>query len=239
LKLGHPVVPVTRAVRVADALAHAPEPELVLVAVGEDDLASALTDLPLAWRSRVCLLQNELLPEQWTTHGITDPTVAIVWFEKKAGRDVIEVRPTLVSGPREALLLESLGTLGISARGLATSELHHELVVKNLYILTLNLAGLETRGTAGKLLNEHRALFDQLVPELIRLERALLGDAGAALDDARLVRDLEAAILADPAHGCAGRSAPRRLERNLAHAHRLGLTLPELERLAHRHAPSR
>ncbi len=239
LKLGHPVVPVTRAVRVTDALAHAPEPELVLIAVGEDDLAPALAELPLAWREHVGLLQNELLPEQWTARGITDPTVAIVWFEKKAGREVIEVRPTLVSGPREALLLNALGALGITARGIAPSELHHELVVKNLYILTLNLAGLETRGKAGELLSEHRALFDRLVPELIRLERALLGPEGGALDDARLLRDLEASIQADLAHGCAGRTAPRRLERSLAHARRLGLTLPELERLGERHAPSR
>jgi hypothetical protein len=105
-------------------------------------------------------------------------------------------------------------------------------VVKNLYILTLNLAGLETRGKAGELLDEHRALFDRLVPELIQLQSALLGPAGNRLDAARLIRDLEASILADPAHGCAGRTAPRRLERNLAHARQLGLTLPELERLA-------
>jgi hypothetical protein len=238
LKLGHPVVPVTRAVRVADALAHAPEPELVLVAVGEDDLAPALAELPTEWRSRVGLLQNELLPEQWTTQSIVDPTVAIVWFEKKPGREVVEVRPTLVSGPREGLVVEALRALGISARPIDPTDLHHELVVKNLYILTLNLAGLETRGTAGELLDKHRALFDRLVPELIRLERSLLGDAGARLDDARLVRDLEASIQADPAHGCAGRSAPRRLERSLAHARRLGVTLPELERLAESHAPS-
>ncbi len=238
LKLGHPVVPVTRGGRFADALEHAPSPELVLVTVGEDDLAPVLAELPVPWRDRVALVQNELLPEQWLAHGVVDPTVAIVWFEKKAGREATEVRPTLVTGPHEALLLRALGALHISAKRLAPEELSHELVVKNLYILTLNLAGLHTRGKAGELLTQHRPLFDRLVPELIRLERGLLGAAGAEQDEARLTQDLEASILADPEHASAGRSAPRRLERTLAHAHRLGLTLPTLEHLAARAATS-
>ena len=37
-----------------------------------------------------------------------------------------------------------------------------------------------------------------------------------------------AAFLADPDHGCTGRSAPARLARAIAHADRAGLAVPEL-----------
>ncbi len=235
LRLGHPVVPVTRSTSAEQALGAAPEPRLVLVTVGEDDLDAALDALPAPFRAQVGLVQNELYPSQWMAHGTSAPTVVIVWFEKKRGRDVIEVRPTLVSGPAEQLVVDALSALSISASVIAPADLAHELCVKNLYILTLNLAGLEMKdGKAGELLGAERSLFDELVPELIRLERALFGEH-VSFDDARLRLDLEKSIQADPAHGCAGRSAPRRLERNIAHARRLGLDLPCLERLAKKH----
>ncbi len=235
LRLGHPVVPVTRSTSAEQALEAAPEPLLVLVTVGEDALDGALGALPARYRAHVGLVQNELYPSHWTAYGISTPTVVIVWFEKKRGRDVIEVRPTLVSGPGEQLVVDALAALSISAHVIARDELAHELCVKNLYILTLNLAGLEMKESkAGELLGPERPLFDELVPELIRLERALFGE-DVSFDDARLRHDLEKSIEADPAHGCAGRSAPRRLERNIAQARHLGLDLPCLERLAKKH----
>lgn len=250
LKCGHPVVPVLRDSPVEELAARYPEPELVLVTVAEDDLSPVLERLPLAWRTRVGLVQNELLPGSWRAAEIEEPTVAVVWFEKKAGRPVHEVLPTVLAGPRAELLAGALRALDIDARTIDTeahrggageqAALLHELVAKNLYILVLNLAGLEVEGTAGDLLAVHRELLDTLARETLALQRALVGPEQArALDERRLIEALEAAIASDPAHGCAGRSAPRRLERNLALARELGLELPTYERLARRHLGER
>lgn len=244
LKCGHPVVPVLRHSPVDELAARHPEPELVLVTVAEDDLPSVLERLPAAWRSRVGLVQNELLPRSWQSAGIEGPTVAVVWFEKKAGRPVHEVLPTVLAGSRAPLLAGALRVLGIGCRSveddvpaaLAEATLLHELVAKNLYILVLNLAGLEIEGTAGDLLTVHRGLLDVLAGETLELQRSLVGpDAAALLDDRRLMEALETAIASDPAHGCAGRSAKRRLERNLHLARERGLRLSNFERLARRH----
>ena len=75
---GAHVVPVRR----GDALDRALDPARVIVAVGEDDLASALEALPSPWRDRVVLVENELAPATWRAHGIERPTVACVFFER-------------------------------------------------------------------------------------------------------------------------------------------------------------
>lgn len=249
LKCGHPVVPVLRQSPVEELATQHPEPELVLVTVAEDDLLPVLERLPASWRGRVGLVQNELLPRTWQAAEIEEPTVAVVWFEKKPGRAVREVLPTVLAGRRAELLAHALDAVGVRTRTLGSepssggvgvgAELLHELVAKNLYILVLNLAGLEVEGTAGDLLAVHRPLLDDLARETLALQRALVGpEAAQALDDRRLLEALETAIASDPAHGCAGRSAPRRLERNLTLARELGLELPTYERIARWLQPS-
>ena len=80
LRCGHTVVPVTRGMSMSEVAARVPEPDLALVAVGETDLDSVLADLPARWRSRVGLLQNELRFLTWRSHGIENPSVAVVWI---------------------------------------------------------------------------------------------------------------------------------------------------------------
>ena len=79
LRTGHPVFPALRSTPAAEAYERNPDPALALVTVGEDDLHSVLADVPEAWRSRIGLIQNELLPRDWIRHGIEAPTVAVVW----------------------------------------------------------------------------------------------------------------------------------------------------------------
>lgn len=62
LKCGHPVYPILRATDPAEVAVRLPDPALVLVAVGENDLHGVLQAMPTAWRDRLGLLQNELLP---------------------------------------------------------------------------------------------------------------------------------------------------------------------------------
>ena len=228
LRAGHPVYPVNRGEDLAGCAAELPNPEMVLVAVAEADLPGVLERMPAAWADRLCLLQNELLPADWA--AFPETTVISVWFEKKTGQDAKVIIPSPVFGPRAGLVAEALKSIGIATRVLAgPDELLFELVVKNLYILTTNIAGLETGGDVGALWSDHRETARQVAGDVIALQEALTGER---FDRERLIAAMVAAFEGDPAHKCMGRSAPARLARALEHGGRLGLELPTLERIA-------
>jgi len=228
LRLGHPVYPVTRATPMEDVAAAVPRPLLTLVAVAEADLPSVLADLPDTWRDRAGLLQNELLPGDWSS--LAEPTVISVWFEKKAGQDAKVIIPSPVFGPRAELLADALSVIDVPARLLASPEqLLFELVVKNLYILVTNIAGLRVGGTVAELWDRHRDFASAVVEDVIVLQEAL---SGRAFDRHALIEAMLEAFRGDPEHRCMGRSAPARLARALAHAKAHGLHLPVLEEIA-------
>lgn len=231
LALGRTVVPVRRGERI-DALLEV-SPELVLVAVAEDDLRTTLAQLPIALRDRVALLQNELLPPDWSAHAIEHPTVAVVWCEKKAGRPLAIVGETEIAGPHAALLVDALAKVDVPARVFEDAALESALVVKNLYILVSNLAGLAGVATVGELLGPERDLGRALAAEVLAVESARLG---RSLVPDELIARMEAAFAADPAHGCRGRSSAARLARTLARARALGVATPSLDALAARGA---
>ena len=108
LRAGHPVHPVTRDMAMAEAASRYPQPALVLVTVGENDLHTVLADLPPAWRDRTGLIQNELLPRDWEAHDLPRPTVSAVWFEKKPGKPVNPIIASPVYGPNAGLLVNAL-----------------------------------------------------------------------------------------------------------------------------------
>ena len=85
LRLGMPVYPVLRDSELTEIINKIPNPDIVLVAVGEKDLHPTLKKYPPQWREQIALLQNELLPRDWKAHEYTNPTVISVWFEKKKG----------------------------------------------------------------------------------------------------------------------------------------------------------
>lgn len=233
LRLGRPVVPVLRG-EAFEAKLGGVDPELVLVAVGEDELSGALRRVPVGLRDRVALLQNELRPGAWLDEGYTDPSVAIVWFERKNDQPPRAVEPTRLFGDKASLLERALRPFDVRPLLTEPTELSYELCLKNLYILTTNLAGLEVGGTTSELLERHGELFERVFRELLLVERALFG-AGLELDAERLRAELERALRADPDHGTAGRSARRRLERTLAHARARGLEVPTLTSLGEKH----
>ncbi len=228
LRLGHPLHPVTRETPMDEVAAAVPDPEAVIVAVGEKDLAPVLEALPASWRERLVLLQNELLPADFA--HLPGVTVISVWFEKKPGREFKEILPSPAFGPRARLLQEALGTLGIAVKPLADAEaLLFELVLKNLYILTTNIAGLKVGGTVGALWREHRELARAVAEEVILLQESL---TGRRFHRQALIDAMVAAFEGDPEHQCMGRSAPARLRRALEQGRRLGLELPTLDRIA-------
>jgi len=230
LRTGHPVYPVTRDTDLVATAKRLPSPEQVLVAVAENDLHAVLEKIPVVWQSRLALLQNELLPDDWQQYGYTSPTVISVWFEKKKGQDVKVLIPSPVFGPGAELLQTSLDSLGIPARRLASEdELLFELVVKNVYIVTTNCAGLITGGTVSDLWDNHRELGEAVAREVIQLQEALTGQHFQADE---LIAAMLKAFAGDPDHGCMGRSAPARLARALQQADAAGLAIPRLREIA-------
>lgn len=232
LRTGHPVYPVTRDTDMSEMVRQLPAPELVLVAVAEDSLHGVLEALPPAWHGRVALLQNELLPRDWERYGLTRPTVVSVWFEKKRGQDVKVLIPSPIHGPHAELLRDALASLEIPTRVLASEhELLFELVVKNVYIVTTNCAGLITGGTVSELWERHRELARDVAHEVIRIQEHL---TDAHFDAEHLLEAMLVAFAGDPEHRCTGRSAPTRLARALQQAETAGIDTPVLRMIAAR-----
>ena len=230
LRSGHPAYPVTRDEDLAEVARQLPSPELVVVAVAENDLHAVLEQIPPAWQQRLCLLQNELLPGDWQQYGFVKPTVISVWFEKKKGQDVKVLIPSPAYGPAAELLKASLGSLDIPVRVLNDeSELLFELVLKNVYIVTTNCAGLVAGGTVSELWANHRELAETVAHEVIEIQAALTGRTFPAED---LIKGMLKAFDGDPDHGCMGRSAPARLARALQQADTAGLAIPRLRDIA-------
>jgi ketopantoate reductase len=232
LRLGHPVYPLGRDGNIKKLASALPAPAMVLVAVGEAELAGVLKAVPKAWRRRIALLQNELLPADYDQFD--DVTVISVWFEKKKGQDSKVIIPSPAYGPRAKLLARALGTIGIPVRPLKRPrDLLFELVLKNLYILTGNIAGLRTGGTVSGLWANHRPFAREVAREVIRLQERL---TGTRFDHDQLIAAMVKAFEGDPDHRCTGRSAPARLARALKHADQLGIELPTLRAIAAEHA---
>lgn len=232
LRGGETVVPVTRETDLDSVGVAHPDPELVLVAVGEAELDGVLAALPASWKDRVVLLQNELLPVDWEARGIVEPTVAIVWFEKKRHKAVNVVLPTVVAGPRAARVVAAIEAIGLPAHAVESERLLFELVKKNLYILTANIAGLDVGGTVLELWRDHHDLAADVAAEILALQA---WRAGQVLPRHDLLAAMVEAFEGDPDHGCTGRSAPRRLARALGHAKEAALEVRTLSAIAERH----
>lgn len=230
LRSGHPVYPVTRDMDMDKEAAALPEPALVLLAVAEKDLHSGMATIPAAWRDRAALLQNELLPRDWESCGLREPTVISVWFEKKKGTDSKVLLPSPAFGPGAGLLKTALENIDIPVRILDSAEaLLFELAVKNVYILTTNIAGLVVGGTVSELWRDHEALAREVAGDVIDIQEYLCGQG---FDREALIEGMLEAFDGDPQHGCTGRSAPARLQRALALADEAGLEVGKLRGIA-------
>jgi len=225
LRSGYPVMPVTRDMNIQEVAKEIPEPELVLIAVAEADVQNVLINTPAPWKDSLVLLQNELLPNDWQQHQL-NPTVISVWFEKKKGQDYKVLIPSPAYGKKASLLVNTLASIDITARELSSAdELLFELVVKNVYILTTNIAGLKVAGTVSELWAKHQDLARAVAGEIIQLQSKL---SGQTFDNELLIEAMLVAFEGDPDHNCMGRSAPARLERALLLGNEYQLALPVL-----------
>lgn len=234
LRLGYPVFPVNRDTDMEQMARALTTPALVLVAVGEADLHPVLEKIPAAWEDCLALLQNELLPRDWEAHGLQEPTVISVWFEKKKGQDYKVVVPSPTYGVGAPILEKALATLDIPTWEVGShDEITYELVRKNLYILTTNITGLELPpGTDVDVMwNRHQQLAREIADEVMDIQEWL---TGRQWDREKLIAGMVEAIEGDLQHKCMGRSAPARLMRNLGFADEAGLAVPKLREIAAR-----
>jgi hypothetical protein len=81
----------------------------------------------------------------------------------------------------------------------------------------------------GALWREHQNLAKAVAADVMDVQEWL---TGRRFDRERLMAGFREAVDADPAHGCAGRSAPARLARALRHAEAADLPVPTLRRVA-------
>jgi ketopantoate reductase len=223
LRIGHPVYPITRDADMDVAASEILDPEMIVVAVAEGDLQAVLDKLPDSWRQNTVLLQNELLPRDWAAHKLVNPTVISVWFEKKKGQDYKVLIPSPAFGPKAELLKEALGAIDIPCCTLVDEdELLHELVLKNVYIITTNVAGLVSGGTVSELWQNHQTLARGIANEVIDIQEWL---TGKTFDRETMINGMLDAFEGDPQHKCMGRSAPARLQRAIKLADEAGLAV--------------
>ena len=230
LKNNHPVYPITRKTNIKK-LASSIDPELILVCTGEADLQTALAQIPESWEDRVAMMQNELLPRDWASYQFMDPTVISVWFEKKKGMDSKVLISSPVFGRKSQILVDSLALIDIPAHVLNDeAQLLFELVLKNLYILTTNIAGMaiEPGANVESLHTHHLALMREVSSDIIKLQSSL---TGKKFDQIALEKSMIKAFEGDLEHGCMGRSAPARLNRALQLAKEFDLDLPALQKI--------
>lgn len=230
LKNNHAVYPITRSTDI-DELKASIDPELILVCTAEGDLQSALSSIPTEWKDRVAMMQNELLPRDWESHNFTNPSVISVWFEKKKGIDSKVLISSPAFGPKAQILADSLALIDISAHVVANEdELLFELVLKNLYILTTNIAGIaiESGSNVNDLRNQHLALMREVSADVLKLQSTL---TGKTFNDVELEQGMIKAFEGDLNHGCMGRSASARLDRALDQANEFNLEIPTLQKI--------
>jgi ketopantoate reductase len=230
LRLGCPVYPVVRNSDIDQIANDIVDPQLVLVAVAENDLHPLLESIPANWCDALVLLQNELLPSDWQRHQLDNPTVISVWFEKKKGQDARVIIPSPAFGPRAQLIHDALGSIDIPVDILdSADDLLFELVVKNVYIITTNVAGLETGGNVGELWSQHRDTASAVANEVIAIQQAI---TGRNFDAGKLIDAMVYAFNGDLEHKCMGRSAPARLQRALDLASQYEVSVPTMTRIA-------
>ncbi|MDH5393638.1 MAG: hypothetical protein OEY11_10670 [Gammaproteobacteria bacterium] len=229
LKSGHPVFPLCRGDSLLQFSSQIEAPAAVIVAVGEADLEAVLKQMPQQWLSVLVLLQNELLPRDWASLAC-EPTVISIWFEKKKGQDSKVIIPSPVHGPLAALVQDALASIEIAVKIVADQQaMLSELVVKNLYILTSNIAGLEVGGNVGDLWHQHRELAEAVIDDVLLVQEKL---AAQRFDRNELITLMLVAFNGDPLHQCMGRSAPARLQRTLDLAADFGIELKKLRSIS-------
>lgn len=227
LKAGYPVYPILRGMNMEKVAENIPFPPFVLFSVPENLFHTVLKRIPDAWQDRLGFLQNELLPNDWEQHRVSTPTVMPIWFEKKKGSGVHVFRSTPVYGPKADIVSAALHALKIPNHIITDRKnMVLELVTKNIYVFTINIAGLKVGGTAGELWEKHADFAQDIAYELLDIQERLTGEK---FDQEAVFSSVADVFNKVPEHNCRGRVAEDRLDRILYQAEQLGLEAPVLK----------
>ena len=233
LKLGYSVQAITRKTSMVEIAKKIPKPTAVLIAVGEADIHRVMQNIPNFWRQYTILIQNELLPKDWLNAGLNEPTVISIWFEKKKGIDIKIITTSPVFGKHSQLVVDALDTLDLPAKKLDNLEqLKYELVRKNCYILTTNIAGLEVGGNVKELAENHNQLMLAVANDVLDIQDSLTLITN---EREKIIKGMLESFAGDPEHNCMGRSASARLNRALNIAKAAGLSVKKLNEIADKH----
>lgn len=106
----------------------------------------------------------------------------------------------------------------------------YELVRKNAFVFTINIAGLvlPDGATTASLWAQHNELALSIADEVIDVQEWL---TGATFYRKRLIDGLIEGINGDLKHKCKGRSAQGRLERVIAAGDEAGLEIPGIRQI--------
>ena len=234
LRNNYPVFPVTRGMDIEAEAKNLPDPLMVLVGVAEKDFPDVMQTIPKQWKNKLVLIQNELLPKDWEKYNVRNPTIMSVWFEKKKGMDFNPIRPSPVYGPMAEIISSSLGQLEIPCNVVGSEDdLLSELVLKNVFVFTINIAGLVlAEGTTTSMLWEKDRQFAlDVADDVIDLQESI---TGKSFSRDRLREGLVAGLKGDPRHKCKGRSAHGRLIRTIEAADAAGLKLETIRDVSRR-----
>jgi len=230
LRSGYPVYPITRAMSLTQECEKIPSPKLVLLTVQENKLGSLLEQLPKPWRDRVGLVQNELIPREWQAHHIKNPTITVVWFEKKKELELTNILQSPSFGPNAEIISNALHAVDVPAPILEREQdILYELVRKAVYIFTVNIAGLVNNCTVGNLWLQHQSLAREIAEEVILIQESLTGQT---FSHEKIINGMVEGIEDCPHRYCLGRSALSRLKRALIHAEQANLKTPKLKEIA-------
>ena len=127
------------------------------------------------------------------------------------------------------LRIQVLSTLNIPVQVIDNEEdMLFELVRKNMFILTTNICGLETKGTVDELWKNHAILMNKVFDDVLEIQQYLTGEM---FNRDHLLNAVLTAFEADLEHMCMGRSAPGRLIRALNISDKANLNSQELKRI--------
>ena len=178
LRNGYPVCPIIRGMDIEKEAKNLPDPQMVVVGVAEKDYPVVMKTMPMQWKNNLVLIQNELLPTDWEKYKVRNPTIMSVWFEKKKGIDYNPLLPSPIYGPMAEIISGSLEQLEIPCKVLGSDDdLLSELVLKNVFVFTINIAGLVlAEGTTTSILWEKDRQFAlDVADEIIDLQESLTG----------------------------------------------------------------
>ena len=115
----------------------------------------------------------------------------------------------------------------------SAEDLVFELVLKNVFVFTINIAGLvlEEGTTTSMLWQKNEKLARDVANDIIALQEFA---AERSFSRDRLIEGLVEGIKGDPDHKCKGRSAPGRLARALETADQAGLKIPKIRDIQRR-----